>query len=109
MLYLNTVVPDTPSNLSEVDSTERSITVRWTPSFDGGHEQTFVIEYREIHENDFQKALVSRASTILQHEPHYHTVTALKSGTKYEIRIFSRNMVGSSPPSKIVMISTKCK
>jgi len=41
--HVTAAYPDTPQNLQVVSATWESIELQWTPGFDGGYEQEFVV------------------------------------------------------------------
>ena len=47
-VFFITAKPDMPYNLQLVNATHDSITVSWTPGFDGGSEQSFQIRYQKL-------------------------------------------------------------
>ena len=75
--------------------------VEWIPGYNGGHEQTFNIQYRIVN-----------ASTIwiTQEIPNYnretHTLSGLRGDTWYELRMFAKNKFDKSSVTDIQSIST---
>ena len=75
--------------------------VEWIPGYNGGHEQTFNIQYR----------IVNESKTWMTHEiPQYnketYTLSGLQSNTLYELRMFAENKFDRSSVTDIQRIST---
>ncbi|XP_060602313.1 uncharacterized protein LOC132755465, partial [Ruditapes philippinarum] len=99
--------PDLPRNLilAKQLSTESSITVTWTPGNDNGHQQTFILMYKKVSDDEWNNVSVSDTG---EYEMTY-TVTGLSSGTYYEIVLYASNMLGNSEESDIILAKTKGK
>lgn len=81
--------PDTPLNLSVLNSTHDSATLAWTPGFDGGLKATYKIRYRE--------ASASRYSYVdSSPSAHKMIVEGLKTNTVYLFSIMAFNSLGES-------------
>lgn len=46
--------PETPTNLSSINSTKTSVTVKWNPGFDGGSRQQFQLRYRSVKGGNYR-------------------------------------------------------
>lgn len=81
--------PETPKILQLV-STENRIKVRWQSRFDGGYQQSFVIQYRQHDAQPWNRIKVfdSFVKEI--------SINGLAPGTKYQIRMFATNDLGDS-------------
>jgi len=44
--------PDAPQNLQVMSSTWHSVELRWTPGFDGGYQQDFVVVVTNLSSRD---------------------------------------------------------
>ena len=75
--------------------------VEWIPGYNGGHEQTFSIQYRIINESKIW---------FTQEIPNYNRLTYLISGlqgdTCYEMRMFAHNKFDRSSVTDIQSILT---
>ena len=93
--------PQTPTNFTIVSSADTSIEVEWIPGYDGGHEQTFNIQYRIVNES---------TEWITQKIPLYNRQTYILSGlqsdTWYELKMFAVNKFNKSSVTVIQSIST---
>jgi hypothetical protein len=72
--------------------------------FDGGVDQTFVLEYRlskTTSWNTFYPNL-----TGLEEDPQYFELSGLSSGSVYDIQMYARNTVGNSTKTNIISVST---
>ena len=75
--------------------------VEWIPGYNGGHEQTFNIQYRIVNESKIW---------ITQEIPLYNrntfTLSGLQGDTWYELRMFAENKFDRSLVTDIQSIST---
>ena len=75
--------------------------VEWIPGYNGGHEQTFNIQYRIINESKIW---------IIQEIPNYnrqaYILSGLQGATWYELRMFAENKFDKSSVTDIQSIST---
>jgi hypothetical protein len=97
--------PDIPRHfiLAKQLGTESSFTVAWTPGNDNGHQQTFILKYKKVSDDEWNTVTVSDTR---EYEMTY-TVTGLSSGTYYEIVLYASNMLGNSEESEIILAKTK--
>ena len=70
------------------------MTVEWTPGYDGGAEQSFIIVYREYPEGSLGEEETTSGTS--------RAINDLSSGTQYEIMIYSQNKHGRSEGIRIV-------
>ena len=93
--------PLMPVDLSGRSLTARSVELQWTPGPDGGHQQTFTVEYRldggnyKLHRDvirDQEDAIIER-------------ITVLNVETKYEFQVTAHNTLGASPPATVTVIT----
>ena len=90
MLILDvTSKPDTPLNLNVLNATHDSVTLAWTPGFDGGLKATYKIRYREASSNRY---------FYVDSLPNAHKliVEGLKTNTVYLFSIMAMNNLGDS-------------
>ena len=101
-LYYNCVgLPQTPSNFILVSSTDTSIVVEWIPGYNGGHEQTFSIQYRIAN-----KSKIWITQEIPQYNRQTYTLSGLQGDTWYELRMFAENKFDKSLVTDTQNIST---
>ena len=93
--------PRTPTHFTLVSSTETSIVIEWIPGYNGGHEQTFNIQYRLVNET---KTWLTQQ--IPQYNRQTYSLSGLQGDTWYEVRMFAKNKFDSSSVTDIQIIST---
>jgi hypothetical protein len=76
--------------------------VEWIPGYNGGHEQTFSIQYRIINES---KIWTTRK--IPQYNNQTYILSDLQGDTWYELRMFAENKFDKSNVTDIQSISTE--
>ena len=76
--------------------------VEWIPKYNGGHEQTFNIQYRIVNES---KIWITQE--IPQYNKQTYTLSELQSDTWYELRLFAENKFDKSSVTDIQSISTR--
>lgn len=81
--------PDPPLSLNILNATHDSVTVAWTPGFDGGMKANYRIRYREAN-NDHYRYEDSLANS------HKLTITGLRMNTLYLFSVMASNALGSS-------------
>ncbi|XP_050093136.1 nephrin-like [Anopheles aquasalis] len=81
--------PEPPITLAVLNVTHSTVTLGWTPGFDGGHRSTFRVRYREAHSERYRYEDVP---------PNVHqlTLTGLRSDTMYLFSVMASNVLGSS-------------
>jgi hypothetical protein len=101
------VHPQTTANFSLVSSTETSILVEWTPGYNGEHEQTFYLEYRARRtETWFLKEISHNTKQLTSLT---YVLSGLQDSTLYELKMYSKNMLGRSISTDIDIIQTSEK
>ncbi|XP_060599212.1 nephrin-like [Ruditapes philippinarum] len=97
--------PDVPINLTyDTGSiTESSVTLVWTPGFDGGFPQTFILLYQYSQEKKWHSVQVQDTNEQAIH----YTLTGLLSSKVYNIKMFSMNKKGNSSFTQNLQITTK--
>ena len=88
--------PQTPTHC-----TDTGIDVEWIPGYDGGHEQTFNIQYRIVNESK-----IWFPQKIPQYNWQTYTLSGLQGDTGYELRMFAENKFDRSLVTDIQLIST---
>lgn len=81
--------PDLPLNLNVLNATHDSVTLAWTPGFDGGLKATYKIRYREASSSRYH---------YVDSLPNTHKliVEGLKTNTVYLFSIMAMNNLGDS-------------
>ena len=87
-------MPETVRDVRVTLSTLTSLTLEWTPGYNGGEEQHFLVAYRKYPDDSF-------GSPEETNVPEY-IVDNLEPGTTYEIAIVSENSVGKSDPVTVI-------
>ncbi|XP_030753919.1 nephrin isoform X2 [Sitophilus oryzae] len=85
-----TSAPDTPTLLIVLNSTHDTVTLGWTPGFDGGWKPSYRIRYRQVNDDGYkyEDVVPSNATT--------YTVKGLSVDTQYIFSIMASNKLGSS-------------
>ena len=81
-----------------------TIEIRWVAGFDGGVDQTFVLEYRlskTTSWNTFYPNFIG-----FKEDPQYFKLSGLSSCSVYDIQMYARNTVGNSAKTDIISVST---
>ena len=81
--------PDPPVNLNVLNVTHDSVSLSWTPGFDGGLKATYKIRYREASQNRY---------FYVDSLPNAHKliVEGLRANTAYLFSIMAMNNLGES-------------
>ncbi|KAK9885754.1 hypothetical protein WA026_013625 [Henosepilachna vigintioctopunctata] len=85
-----TAPPDPPALLQMLNATHDSITLGWTPGFDGGMKASYRIRYREVDTDTYKYEDVHLA------EATNYTVRGLAINTRYIFSIMAMNKLGNS-------------
>ncbi|VDI10325.1 Hypothetical predicted protein, partial [Mytilus galloprovincialis] len=96
--------PDKPQYLRVSNTTEDKLQLRWIPGFDGGHVQTFIIEYRNEKTDPWTIKTVD--SIISNYDPQIYELSGLQSAILFEIRLCAKNKIGTSPNTESITVST---
>lgn len=86
------------------NTTEDKLQLRWIPGFNGGHVQTFIIEYRNDKTEPWTIKNVD--STISNYDPQIYELSGLQSAILFEIRLCAKNKIGTSPNTESIKVST---
>ena len=75
--------------------------VEWIPGYNGGHEQTFNIQYRVVNES-----MIWITQAIPQYNRQTYTLLGLQGDTRYELRMIAENKFDRSSVTDKQIIST---
>jgi hypothetical protein len=81
-----------------------TIEIRWVAGFDGGVNQTFVLEYRLSKTTSWNTSYPTFSG--LEEDPQYFKLSGLSSGNVYDIQMCAGNTVGHSSKTDIISVST---
>lgn len=81
--------PDTPLSLNILNTTHDSVTLAWTPGFDGGMKASYRVRYREMNSEHYKYEDGLPNS-------HKLTITGLKMNTVYLFSVMASNQLGNS-------------
>lgn len=96
-----TGAPEPPKNLNAVNESTESITLVWTPGFDGGADQNFRIRFKKSGTSIYFYREAPTNTTS-------YTITGLESGAKYDFFIAAYNFIGESAfTENVLTVSTK--
>ncbi|XP_073844761.1 nephrin adhesion molecule sticks and stones isoform X4 [Musca autumnalis] len=81
--------PDTPLSLNIINVTHDSVTVAWTPGFDGGVKASYRVRYREANREQYK---------YIDGLPNSHklTINGLRMNTLYLFSVMAYNDLGES-------------
>ncbi|XP_019890201.1 nephrin isoform X2 [Musca domestica] len=81
--------PDTPLSLNILNVTHDSVTVAWTPGFDGGLKASYRVRYREANREQYK---------YIDGLPNSHklTINGLRTNTLYLFSVMAYNDLGES-------------
>ena len=102
--------PEKPTNLRLAAVSANSLTVSWTPGWDGGVAQTFYVSYRQWTQasNGDQSQDVEKVITILDDHASVKLVEDIVPDTDFEVKVWAENSVGISD-REVGKYSTKSK
>jgi hypothetical protein len=75
--------------------------VEWIPGYNGGHDQTFNIQYCIVNESN-----IWMTQEISQYNRQTYALSGLQGDTWYELRMFAENKLDRSLVTDIKSIST---
>ncbi|XP_038064953.1 Down syndrome cell adhesion molecule-like protein 1 homolog [Patiria miniata] len=81
--------PDKPTRVEITERTAESLTVTWTPGYDGGETQSFRVSY--IKTSDSTEVFTEETGGKTT-----STAIGLDDYTEYEIRVYAKNSIGES-------------
>nr|XP_036227376.1 nephrin isoform X7 [Bactrocera oleae] len=81
--------PDTPLSLNILNVTHDSVSLAWTPGFDGGLKASYRVRYREVNREQYK---------YIDSLPNSHklTLSGLKTNTLYLFSVMAYNDLGNS-------------
>lgn len=85
-----TSAPDTPTLLKVLNVTHDTVTLGWTPGFDGGMTASYRIRYRQVNTEAY------KYEDVVPHNVTHHTVTGLEPNVQYLFSIMASNKLGNS-------------
>ncbi|KAG1691197.1 Nephrin [Nymphon striatum] len=89
--FESTGKPDTPVSIKVINTTHNSVLLSWTPGFDGGLPQSFMVRYRRTGGGSgymFSEVFPPNATLFV--------VSGLELGTEYEFSVMAMNEKGES-------------
>ncbi|CAC5416360.1 unnamed protein product [Mytilus coruscus] len=90
--------PEAPQNFSVETTTFRSVNISWIAGFNGGHEQTFSVQYKATDDVKWDKKIV-HTNDIKTGSTVYYTLDQLRPDTSYQVIVVSANRQGQSNAS----------
>lgn len=101
MFLSSTGAPEPPKSLKAANETTDSITLTWTPGFDGGADQNFRIRYKKSGSSIyFYKEAPTNTTS--------YTIIGLEPGSEYDFFIAAYNLIGESAfTENVLTVSTK--
>nr|CAD7257406.1 unnamed protein product [Timema shepardi] len=95
--------PSSPTNLTVVDVTSKSVTIQWgPPTSTGGTELTgYIVEKRQSSSNKWTKVVTLEPSVT------QHCIANLKEKSEWFFRVSAENSIGLSPPASTELVSLK--
>ncbi|XP_061228042.1 nephrin [Neopsephotus bourkii] len=91
--------PDPPHSLRVSGATPSSLRISWSPGFNGGSAQSFLISARVPGAPPPPSYVITSASS--------HTLTGLRPATPYDVTVRARNARGDSAPTVIRGITSE--
>ncbi|CAG9116134.1 unnamed protein product [Plutella xylostella] len=85
-----TAPPDMVGPLTVVNVTQSTITISWSPGFDGGLPVRYRVRYRKIYDESY------RYEDVTPRNATHFTVTGLDRGTAYLLSVMAINRIGQS-------------
>ncbi|XP_052248364.1 nephrin-like isoform X2 [Dreissena polymorpha] len=92
--------PEPVRNLQFIEGslTENSAVIMWSPGFDGGNPQTFLVLFKRRADNEWSAPMETTVANI--------TLTGLQPGTDYQVKVLAENSIGSSEHSEPISFTT---
>eukprot|EP00106_Octopus_bimaculoides_P010649 XP_014778091.1 PREDICTED: uncharacterized protein LOC106874759 isoform X1 [Octopus bimaculoides] len=97
-------VPDPPKDLVSIEATWESVYLQWTPGFDGGENQTFLI-YKIL--TDSRKRSTGREVLVGKSNVAHFNVTDLLPNTLYKFTVRAMNKLGNGSFSNYFSLKTQ--
>ncbi|KAK6033402.1 immunoglobulin domain protein, partial [Ostertagia ostertagi] len=110
--------PQVPTNLRKLSATPNSLSLGWVPGFDGGFEQTFIVEYRNVNpftetfgKEDVSTVEVKNTSRVENIEDDgtaswylSFNLTGLNPLSSYYLRLRAKNKKPRPPPDDCTLL-----
>ncbi|XP_037073212.1 nephrin-like [Pollicipes pollicipes] len=93
-------VPDPPLDLRVLNASSETVSLGWTPGFDGGFSQTFRVRYAPVRQP------APEQHVHVPHGTYEATVRRLRGGTRYRFSVSAHNRLGESRSSLHQVSST---
>ncbi|XP_052219081.1 nephrin-like isoform X2 [Dreissena polymorpha] len=91
--------PESPQEVNVVRRGITEIDLEWVPGFNGGLQQTFIINYTDTHFEIWNAVRVPVDRTT-------HTLRGLEPDTTYTVKMRAENIIGNSTWTDYITIST---
>lgn len=85
-----TSAPDTPTLLTVLNVTHDTVTLGWTPGFDGGMKASYRVRYRHVEGDGYKYEDISPMNVTV------FTIHGLDINTQYVFSIMATNKLGNS-------------
>ncbi|KAL9951225.1 hypothetical protein ACROYT_G043849 [Oculina patagonica] len=110
MVFNTTVVPDPPLNVTVDSKSSRVVTISWMAGFNGNSAiQNYTVKISEGNQT-FGEAVcqgsLPSSSCVVPSSSTSASLSNLFPWTTYYIRVFARNIVGTSDSSTVVSVTT---
>ena len=103
------MVPSPPQNVEVIAKTSRVVNISWTPGFNGNSDiLNYTVEISTDNQT-FSNATcqgLSSSGCVVSSSFTNASLVELHPGTKYYIRVFATNKVGSSTASSVITTTT---
>ena len=105
--YIILAKPSPPADIMVIHQsiTDTTFTLQWTPGYDGGERQTFVLHYKITNSVRWNITLISEVDTRSKVIRQY--ISGLQKGSTYQLYLTATNSYGSSNRSEMITIQTK--
>ena len=107
-LAIFVAVPDPPTALRQVKSTPVSLTVQWSPGWNGGPPQTFTLTYNNL-ESDGKSVSLNEIPDSEVGFIQYKLTDEIQPDSNYRIEISTQNRYGSATSSIKGTFKTLCE
>ena len=108
-IFFSVVVPNPPENVAVISTTSRVVNASWTPGFNGNSDiLNYTVEISTDNQT-FSNATcqgLSSSGCVVSSSFTNASLVELHPGTKYYIRVFATNKVGSSTASSVITTIT---
>ncbi|XP_056010232.1 hemicentin-1-like isoform X3 [Ostrea edulis] len=94
--------PEAPYNLSVISYTWESVFLGWTPGFDGGESQVFIVHYTSSVPPTYTGEI-----TVSPAEATQYNITDLMPGVVYQFLVYGKNSLGKGSNSQKITVKTK--